>query len=649
MKFTSKVTLQVLLMGAFLFGFALESFAQTIITTDAVKFRSATNKRKIIGGIPAGETLTVTGTDGPWTLVQRANGETGRIFTQYTKAVTSSVETVVGTGVSTDAINFRKSPNNGPKYSRGIPAGANFDILAESGSDANDNWLRVRYQQNGQEKIGYVYNQYVDTSAVEKVAPTPMPSQKLIVDTSAPVVKKTWAPSPFGSPTPAQLEQIDQAPLEGMVLHDTPTDLRVDPSSNAQSIKTLPGDKTFEILGRQGGWLLVKQNGQVGWIDDMKVDYSEKLKIPELKANDIARIKLAASEIVPPTSVASAPAKDESAAEVLENTFGQPDPVQQAGGNGYMDITVTSVPVLNVNPDDPNLQDNEKLYGTIKKAANVRDAATGLPIEVLPEETRLEVTKLQENWVKVAYTDIAGVQKEGWVHESLIDFDLTEMTEASDGTKCVKCDLAASQKEDLTAIFKKVYGEPGENIDAVQRQCLMDYYAGWQSEVAEHTSKYLTYQDPKKANYGKPIPDDATGNCAQGVRRGLNKAGLWNGGGLGHAKSMHNSLKDLGFVNLMETVGNRKGIQYTPETAPPYTILVYGARTKSSCSKSGGGTYGHVELKISDNLFSSDYESDKSIQASKGAACRPLIGVMRLDKVDPDIVSKEVRQKCNID
>ncbi len=131
------------------------------------------------------------------------------------------------------------------------------------------------------------------------------------------------------------------------------------------------------------------------------------------------------------------------------------------------------------------------------------------------------------------------------------------------------------------------------------------------------------------------------GKCGKAVRQALNSAGIWSGGGIGHARDMVPGLKRMGFINI-------KTANMTPDNAPSGTILVYGRALKGAKGCRGlGTTYGHVEIKESRNSFLYDGNPSVDIQKAYGPQCRPLIGVMQMGTSCPTC-SVSVKRACGV-
>ncbi len=123
------------------------------------------------------------------------------------------------------------------------------------------------------------------------------------------------------------------------------------------------------------------------------------------------------------------------------------------------------------------------------------------------------------------------------------------------------------------------------------------------------------------ANYYDRNGNTAEGKCAYAVRLALNKAGIHRGGGLGHAKDMGPGLESLGYQNVF-----RPGM--TAANAPVGAILVYDRALRGARGCTGlGNRYGHVEIKDFGGRYLYDGTVGRSIEETKGRACRPLKGV----------------------
>lgn len=129
------------------------------------------------------------------------------------------------------------------------------------------------------------------------------------------------------------------------------------------------------------------------------------------------------------------------------------------------------------------------------------------------------------------------------------------------------------------------------------------------------------------------------GKCQYAIRQSLNRAGVWPGGGYGHAKDTIPTMLQMGFKNLF-----KPGM--TPKDAPAGAILVYGPKLKGArCRQSLGNTYGHIELKLNNNSWLYDGNPEFNIQQAYGAKCRPLKGIMVMGNSCPTC-SKKLKNAC---
>lgn len=130
------------------------------------------------------------------------------------------------------------------------------------------------------------------------------------------------------------------------------------------------------------------------------------------------------------------------------------------------------------------------------------------------------------------------------------------------------------------------------------------------------------------------------GQCAEAVRLTLNKAKIWPGGGIGHAKDMIPGFKRMGFVNVI-----KPGM--TPSSAPDGSILVYGKPSNPRGCRGLGTKFGHVEIKENDNSYLYDGRVRNNIQTAFSARCRPLIGVMKMG-TECKTCNKTVKRSCGV-
>ncbi|HVK61589.1 MAG TPA: hypothetical protein VM432_08570 [Bdellovibrionales bacterium] len=117
----------------------------------------------------------------------------------------------------------------------------------------------------------------------------------------------------------------------------------------------------------------------------------------------------------------------------------------------------------------------------------------------------------------------------------------------------------------------------------------------------------IAYQNAIKTRYGVS-GNETKGACKEAVNDTLTEAGLIPDRVPGlPARMMHPGLADKGFVNIMATVKDSMN-------APVPSVLVY-----------DGGKSGHVEIRVDEDSFCSDFCTDKPID--KKSTKRRLIGI----------------------
>lgn len=89
--------------------------------------------------------------------------------------------------------------------------------------------------------------------------------------------------------------------------------------------------------------------------------------------------------------------------------------------------------------------------------------------------------------------------------------------------------------------------------------------------------------------------------CLMYVKFGLVSGGFMSYPGTRHAQDFGPQLRNAGFTNLMDMPGFEN---ITPENAPPGAVIIY-----------RGGDSGHIEVKMEDGRYGSDFVSNSPISA----------------------------------
>jgi len=104
------------------------------------------------------------------------------------------------------------------------------------------------------------------------------------------------------------------------------------------------------------------------------------------------------------------------------------------------------------------------------------------------------------------------------------------------------------------------------------------------------------------------------GKCYRKAKETLSKNNMSKGPIYGrYARGAIPNLKEHGYINLMESPYN---MNYTPESAPKGAVLIYDSAR--DCDRGNrivtmGKGCGHIEIKLANGLFSSDYKSTNAI------------------------------------
>jgi uncharacterized protein YgiM (DUF1202 family) len=489
-------------------------------------------------------------------------------------------------------VNFR-SLNNRQHKIGAIAAGKSFEILRYEG-----NWAVVRYGG----RTGYVYKQYVRESS------SPVPS-----------------PSSVGGGNGEQ--GVATAGVNFRSLNN-----------RNKVIGGIPAGRSFEILRYEGNWAVVRYGNQTGYVYKQYVRSAEPLvaPMPQVRPANLgtpASATPAVSETPAPVAPAPEPApravinelelasppsseiRDPNLPGRVEATEAAPIAPAQAG-DSLIAAPEEVLPRIHPAGIDTPTYDPATTYGQAMSNLNLRQSS-GKILLTVPKDGTFEVIGVQGDWLKVNYKGNVG-----WVAKSYVDYgDVPTITEAQAGVDCPNCDNAPSnlsQLQELTAYVLE--STPAGDVATLTNSCLQDRL------VASAKARVRRIYGNRKRGGG---------DCALAVRQSLNDAGIWTGGGLGHAYQLVPRLISLGFVNVM-----KKGM--TPKDAPNGAILVYGPKPRSvrGCKASLGNTYGHVEIKESDSSYLYDGNPSHNIQEAYGAKCRPLIGVMVMGPSCPYCSSK---------
>lgn len=129
--------------------------SDSIITTDAVRLRSSAEivSDNIITTLGVNEELTLLRDSAEeWAYVRRMDGTTGYCSVNYLQPAEGSA--VVLTGVTNDAVNFRKGPSTNYESMGMLDKGTEFTVLDNS----EETWVKAEVGAN----TGYIYRSYTD-------------------------------------------------------------------------------------------------------------------------------------------------------------------------------------------------------------------------------------------------------------------------------------------------------------------------------------------------------------------------------------------------------------------------------------------------------------------------------------------------------
>lgn len=243
------------------------------VNNSEVRYRStASVSGSILGVIPMGTTVSVTGIDSGWYQLSY-NGKTGYMRSDYitvTGAASAAApsqntqeeskpaekteaeqEGKAGT-VNNNYVNFRTGPATTYSVIRMLNTGTLVTVLGES-----NGWAKISY--NG--KTGYMSSQYITLSTAETSAPS----------VSTPEAEQPAAPA---TGTTAETSAVEEMQEQGKVTGSY-VNFRTGPSTNYSVIATLARGTSVEILGKATGWYKVRYNGSVGY---MSSDYVSVIK-----------------------------------------------------------------------------------------------------------------------------------------------------------------------------------------------------------------------------------------------------------------------------------------------------------------------------------------------------------------------------------
>lgn len=198
------------------------------------------------GSVPNGQTVTVKGTSGSWTLIEY-RGTTGYVsssYLEYSSVTATPVKTTtpsprptatpapskyatVKTGGA--SLTMRSGPGTGYSSVTSIPNGKTVTVLSVSGS-----WTRVSW--NG--KTGYVSSSYL------------IPADAPVTET--PTVRPTATAAPSG--------QTARVKTTGGTLN-----MRSGASTSAPVVLKLPNNAVVQVITK-GSWCRVIYNGTTGYV-----------------------------------------------------------------------------------------------------------------------------------------------------------------------------------------------------------------------------------------------------------------------------------------------------------------------------------------------------------------------------------------------
>lgn len=382
--------------------------------------------------------------------------------------------------------------------------------------------------------------------------------------------------------------------LTGTVTSDIGVHIREAP--RGKILGALPIGSTFEVVSRQGKWLYVRlSDGRTVYVwnpNNENVAGAESLS----DGAGVAPIATVERRELPPPVVGAGEGETPRAEE-------RPTTVVDDTNKGDR---LDAVPLPSPAPRDYIANGNYRLRagpGTNARVITTLDAG----------RSKMRVIDRSGDWLKVRTTD----GKVGWVHGS----GATEASACIDG-RCAR-PSANPAKDDaadiLAAAQNDVRSTPGAGNACVR------------SEILKAAKNVVRNQFGNRSR--------SKGQCAYGVRRILDKAGLNNGGGLGHAIDYHarGTLARKGFVNKIG--------RYNAYNAPPGAILVFsGPYTKNylrngRMSRPYGNYVGHITVKGDDGRY---YTDGRTVDPA--IANRYLVGVYVPENTSR--MPASIRRKC---
>ena len=162
--------------------------------------------------------------------------------------------TLLGYGVTTGDVNFRKGPGTDYESYGKLSKGSEIPIYGKSGS-----WYRSVV--NGCD--GYVSASYISFKPLEAATPTPAP---------------TSAPTPTPTPTPAP-EQPAVLGAGSIAAKDV--NFRTGPATSYSSLKKLARGTELIVYALQNGWYYVNVEGIYGYVSAQYVKLTEAAPTPE--------------------------------------------------------------------------------------------------------------------------------------------------------------------------------------------------------------------------------------------------------------------------------------------------------------------------------------------------------------------------------
>ena len=237
------------------------------VNESGVRWRdSASTSGGVLGTIPSGTKVSVTGIDNGWYRLNY-DGKTGYMRSDYIDLVGSGTaqsgstksETTTSTSTKTtssssasssdrtgkvnaDYVNFRTGPSTSSSVIRMLNKGTEVTVLEESSG-----W----YKLNCNGTTGYMSSKYVTVSEPKKVEAS------------------LGSSSGSTSTTTTQEPEVTAMDETGKVTGNY-VNFRSGPSTNYKVIATLAKGTKVEILGKTGGWYKIKHSGSTGY---MSADY----------------------------------------------------------------------------------------------------------------------------------------------------------------------------------------------------------------------------------------------------------------------------------------------------------------------------------------------------------------------------------------